>query len=144
MARTKLAVSLWWFPPRCRGRRSATPTISRCPASAQEAATYETADLAINVVSWALALLPIVVLLALLAVRHWKTTQAAPIGMFVQPRRRCWRFSAALLLSFPAGAGRVTVGSREGCRHRPADRSEPGFVELTFPMRCPAAAVVLR
>ncbi len=43
----------------------------------------QSAELPINVVSWLLALLPIVVLLVLLAVLRWKAPQAGPIGMFV-------------------------------------------------------------
>src|SRR5690554_5483422 len=42
----------------------------------------QTTDLPINIVSWLLALLPIVVLLVLLAVRRWTAPQAGPVGMF--------------------------------------------------------------
>ena len=43
----------------------------------------ETTDLPITLVSWGMALMPIVVLLVLLAGRQWKATQAGPIGMLV-------------------------------------------------------------
>lgn len=42
----------------------------------------QTGDLPISIVSWALALAPILVLLLLLAVLRWKAPQAGPIGMF--------------------------------------------------------------
>lgn len=42
----------------------------------------QTTDLPINIVSWLLALAPIVVLLVLLAVRRWTAPQAGPVGMF--------------------------------------------------------------
>lgn len=42
----------------------------------------QTAELPISLVSWALALVPIVVLLVLLAVLRWKAPQAGPIGLF--------------------------------------------------------------
>jgi lactate permease len=43
----------------------------------------QTTDLPISIVSWVLALVPILVLLLLLAVLRWKAPQAGPIGMFV-------------------------------------------------------------
>lgn len=43
----------------------------------------QSADLPISILSWALALVPILVLLVLLAVRRWKAPQAGPVGMFV-------------------------------------------------------------
>lgn len=43
----------------------------------------ETADLPISIATWALALVPILVLLVLLAVLRWKAPQAGPVGMFV-------------------------------------------------------------
>lgn len=43
----------------------------------------ENTDLPINLASWSLALVPILVLLILLAVRQWKAPQAGPVGMFV-------------------------------------------------------------
>ncbi len=42
----------------------------------------QSADLPINIASWTLALVPILVLLVLLAVLRWKAPQAGPIGMF--------------------------------------------------------------
>lgn len=43
----------------------------------------QTAELPIDLASWGLALVPILVLLVLLAVLRWKAPQAGPIGMFV-------------------------------------------------------------
>ena len=43
----------------------------------------ESTELPINPLSWTLALVPILVLLVLLAVRRWKAPQAGPVGMFV-------------------------------------------------------------
>ena len=43
----------------------------------------QSSELPINLASWSLALVPIVVLLVLLAVRNWKAPQAGPVGMFV-------------------------------------------------------------
>ncbi len=43
----------------------------------------QTSDLPISIASWSLALVPILVLLVLLAVRRWKAPQAGPVGMFV-------------------------------------------------------------
>jgi lactate permease len=42
----------------------------------------ETAGLPISIASWALALVPIIVPLVLLAVLRWKAPQAGPVGMF--------------------------------------------------------------
>lgn len=42
----------------------------------------ESNQLPVTLLSWVLALAPVVVLLVLLAVRRWKATQAGPVGMF--------------------------------------------------------------
>lgn len=58
----------------------------------------ETADLPINIASWLLAHVPILVLLILLAVLLWTAPQAGPIGMLaaaaiavLAPLPRCFQ-----------------------------------------------------
>jgi lactate permease len=66
----------------------------------------ENSQLPVDLLRWALALLPIVVLLVLLVVLRWKAPQAGPMGMFTA--------AAVALLGFATPWETVAVASAKG------------------------------
>jgi lactate permease len=63
-------------------------------------------DLPVEPINWALALLPLVVLLILLAGLHWKAPEAGPIGLFLAAGIALFAFEAPLeVLAVAAGKG---------------------------------------
>jgi lactate permease len=63
-------------------------------------------DLPVEPLNWALALLPLIVLLVLLAGLHWKAPEAGPIGLFLAAGIALFAFEAPLeVLAVAAGKG---------------------------------------
>ncbi len=63
-------------------------------------------ELPVDLVHWALALLPLAVLLVLLAGLHWKAPEAGPIGLFLAAAIALFAFEAPLeVLAVAAGKG---------------------------------------
>ncbi len=56
--------------------------LDRATCLANREATLETTQLPVDLLSWALSLMPIIVLLVLLVLLRWTAPQAGPIGMF--------------------------------------------------------------
>jgi hypothetical protein len=66
----------------------------------------QNSQLPVDLLHWALALLPIVVLLVLLVVMRWKAPQAGPMGMFTA--------AAVAVLGFATPWETIAVASAKG------------------------------